>query len=217
MKPQDLKYPFAWEERRPLLDRGVLFVPRYYFLHRCPVLFDRVAPIHLEYCSGHGHWIVERAKKHPAYNWIAVEKRFERVRKIWSKKCNEQVDNLLIVHGDAETFTEFYLSDDSVDHMYINFPDPWPKTKHAHHRLFKQPFIGQMARALKKGGISTMVTDDALWAERIHEAMENSWQPVFPPPFYVTEWENYGSSYFDALWRKQGRTIHYLQFQPSAV
>jgi tRNA (guanine-N7-)-methyltransferase len=35
----------------------------------------------------------------------------------------------------------------------------------------------------------------------------------FPAPHYVTEWEGYGTSYFDALWREKGKDIHYFQFR----
>ena len=33
MKPKDLKYPFKWEERRPILKDGVFYVPDYYDKH----------------------------------------------------------------------------------------------------------------------------------------------------------------------------------------
>ena len=222
MKPKDLKCPFKWNERQPFLMSKVLFVPHHYFEHEawvCPEfddlrMFGRRAPVFVEYCSGNGDWVIQKAKENPEYNWIAVEKRFDRVRKIWSKMNNENVTNLLVVSGEAWTFSHYYLKENSVDGCYINFPDPWPKGKHVKHRLFHDLFVQEMSRVLKGVSKATVATDDPLWARRIFDAMESNpcWKSLFTDPFYVTELGSYGFSFFDQLWRDEGRTIHYLQF-----
>lgn len=222
MKPKQLKCPFTWETRRPLLTDRVLFVPQYYSGHRewgglkwdDPEVFKRSAPVVVEYCSGNGAWIIEKAQQHPEWNWIAVEKRFDRVQKIWSKMKNFNLENLLVVCGEALPFTRDYLSDRCLLGCYINFPDPWPKDKHAKHRLFQPNFIEEVARAVSPTGVATVVTDDPVWSGRICEAMleDVRWKARFPSPYFVTEWPDYGNSYFKDLWIEKGRTIHYMQF-----
>ncbi|MBS0616092.1 MAG: tRNA (guanosine(46)-N7)-methyltransferase TrmB [Verrucomicrobia bacterium] len=209
-----LKYPFPWEERRPALHEGVLFIPDYYFEHHLwsfpgfAEIFGKEAPVHVEYCSGNGAWILEKAKNSPDL-WVAVEWRFDRVRKIWSKMRNLGLKNLLIVCGDARIFAQEYLPSDSVNDVYINFPDPWPKEKHAKNRIFQPSFIDQLARTTK--GKVTTVTDDPTYRTQILTEMKN-WTSSFPEPGYVTEWPEYGASFFDTLWRQKGCTIHYMQF-----
>ena len=157
MKAKDLKYPHSWEERRPVLVDSVLFVPDHYDSYEeytfpnwsSSELFDNEHPVHVEYCSGNGTWIFERAKQFPMVNFVAVEKRFERVRKIWAKAKNAALKNLLIVCGEAHTTTKYYFPNQSVDEVYINFPDPWPKDRHAKHRLIQSPFASELARILK--------------------------------------------------------------------
>lgn len=220
MKPKDLKPVFKWVDRRPLIEDRVLYVPNYYFEHskfsmpKFSEIFENKNPIHVEYCSGNGDWILERAKKHPEINWIAVEMQFERVRKIWSKRENYQINNLLIVCGEAETLTKYYLPDDCIDSVYINFPDPWPKEKHAKNRLLKEPFIELLASKMKDFTPLTFVTDDVDYKEEVlNKLIENPhFQPQFEPPYYVTELENYGGSYFYDLWVSKQKTIHYLIF-----
>ena len=137
MRPQHFKFPFTWEERRPLIVDRVLFIPKYYENHRewsmpaweDPQIFGRQAPVHIEYCSGNGAWIVEKALKHPEIHFVAVEKRFERVRKLWSKMHNLKLSNLFVVCGEALTFTQNYLSSESIEKIFVNFPDPWPKRR----------------------------------------------------------------------------------------
>jgi tRNA (guanine-N7-)-methyltransferase len=180
-----------------------------------PALFHRKgAPIFVEYCSGNGAWIIQKAKENPEQNWIAVEKKFERVRKIWSKCRQLQLNNLLIVCGAAESFTKYYLPEESLDGVYVNFPDPWPKDRHAKHRLFQGPFIQDLSRMAKKGANAFFVTDDAPYcAQMVSVLLESSrWHSSLPDPYFVSEWSGYGTSYFDQLWRQKGRTIHYLHF-----
>ncbi len=211
---KDLKFPFPWEERRPAIHEGVLFIPEYYFEHHLwtfpgfAAIFGEERPVHVEYCSGNGAWIIEKASQSADY-WVAVEWRFDRVRKIWSKMKNLGLKNLFIVCGDGQIFARDYLPANSVDNVYINFPDPWPKEKHAKNRIFQAPFIEQLARTTK--GKVTAVTDDPTYSSQILSEMKH-WTSSFPEPRFMTEWPGYGSSFFDTLWRQKGCTIRYMQF-----
>jgi tRNA (guanine-N7-)-methyltransferase len=221
MKPKNLKFPFKWEERTPQISNGVLFVPQYYDKHHewpkddWHSLFQNYANKNVEYCSGNGTWIIEKAKQDPEVLWIAVEKRFDRVRKIWSKKQNYNIHNLLIVCGEAYVFSRYYLNESSLDHVFVNFPDPWPKEKHAKNRLLQKNFVEELSRLVKKGGTTTLVTDDEPYSGQIIFEMCQSklWDPCFQDPYYRTEWPGYGDSYFDQLWREKGRMIRYMQFE----
>ncbi len=220
MKPKDLKSVFTWEERRPLIKDKILYVPEYYFEHEkfvmptLDTIFHNTNPVNLEYCSGNGDWIIERAKADPSKNWIGVEKQFKRVKKIWSKRENQGLKNLLIVCGEAHTFSKYYLHDNSIDSSYINFPDPWPKDKHAKNRLIKSLFLDELTRVLKHSSTLTVVTDDCDYKEQVintcldHDMFSSS----HPEPYFITDLEDYGYSYFHDLWKRLGRTIHHMNF-----
>jgi tRNA (guanine-N7-)-methyltransferase len=221
MKPKDLKPPFNWETRQPTFYRDVLFVPTFYQEHHTwsspewdgHFIFSGI-PLHIEYCSGNGDWIAAKAKANPAVNWVAVEKCFDRVRKIWSKKENFNLSNLLIVCGKALDFTTYYLPDSCADAVYVNFPDPWPKKKHAKHRIIRSPFIEEMSRVVKEKGSATIVTDDLEYSEQILGEMtgEGSWNCGYPPPHFNTEYPDYGASFFGDLFKGQGKEIRYMKF-----
>ena len=227
MNPKNLKYPYTWEQRRPMIMDKILFVPQYYDKHQewpfpsweSAEIFGREAPVHIEYCTGNGAWIIERAIKEPGVNWVAVEKRFDRVAKIWSKMHNYGLTNLFIVYGEALTFSRFYAPASSFSAIYVNFPDPWPKEKHAKNRLFKPEFVTELGRLARPGAGATFVTDDAVYKEQICQVFlsDPNWSPSFPPPHFVTEWKGYGASYFGDLWQDMGKTIHYIQFENRGV
>jgi tRNA (guanine-N7-)-methyltransferase len=223
MRPKNLKSPFTWATRRPVIHDRILYVPEYYAHHQDYVfpgwesseVFGRQAAVEVEYCSGNGAWIVEKALAHPERNWVAVEMQFERVRKIWSKIHNFNLKNLFIVCGEGLTFTRYYVPKGSFHSVYVNFPDPWPKPKHAKNRLLQEPFFTEVSNASVPGAIATIVTDHLDYTHQITELMlaHPLWEPCFPSPHYITDYEGYGTSYFEALWKERGLPIQYMQFQ----
>ncbi len=222
MKPKDLISPYSWENRHTILSDGVLFVPDYYqnydeyqfpgWDHQD--IFGNNNPVKLEYCSGNGSWIVEKAMNEPDVNWVAVEIRFDRVRKIWAKKKNRGLNNLFIICGEALTFAHHYLPDSSICEIFVNFPDPWPKDRHAKHRLIRPRFIEENARCLKSNAMMTLVTDDEVYCTQMIDTMlENiSFRSCYPEPYFITDVKDYGSSFFCNLWENKGKTIRHMQF-----
>lgn len=222
MKPEDLKPPCPREAQLTIIHDRVWYIPRR--RHQSPFefpgwghpdLFGNDLPVVVEYCSGNGAWIANKAQAHPNLNWVAVEMKFDRVRKIWSKIKNLQLNNLIVVCGEAFMVTSDYFPNESISDVYINFPDPWPKRRHAKNRLIQSAFADELSRILRKGKSLTFVTDDVPYSEWLIEVMVNhqDFTSIYPDPFYSTEDANYGTSYFDQLWRSKGRAIRYHCFQ----
>lgn len=219
MKPKDLKFPYPFEERRPYLGEGIFFIPRYYQCHAAfefptfTELFQNNRPVHVEYCSGNGLWVCEKAKNNPDQNWIAVEKDFERVRKIYAKKINQNLSNLFVVSGYAEPFAQYYLPSESVQTTYINFPDPWPKERHAKHRIVQESFIKDVMKTLTFSGELHLVTDDLPYSEQMKDVVSrvDGYVPISLEE-NLPEDHTYGISWFEKLWRSKGRKIIHLQY-----
>ncbi|CCB85841.1 MULTISPECIES: tRNA (guanine(46)-N(7))-methyltransferase TrmB [Parachlamydia] len=224
MKPEDLKSPFREGERKVLIQDRVWYIPLKGLSEsdpfrfpgwEDPALFGNSSPVYVEYCSGNGTWIAEKAAENPSINWVAVEKKFERVRKIWSKIKNLQLPNLIVISGEGLLTTERFFPQESVEAVYVNFPDPWPKKRHAKNRIIQPIFVQQIARILKPSGSLTLVTDSLEYSAQMIEVVNGSvdFSSYFPAPYYSEDVQNYGSSYFEQLWKEQGRIIRYHQFQ----
>ncbi|MCH9703603.1 MAG: tRNA (guanosine(46)-N7)-methyltransferase TrmB [Chlamydiae bacterium] len=207
MKPKDLKRPFSFDERKPLLEDAVFYLPDY-----CDLDFELPwKRASIEFCSGNGDWIIAKALKQPDHFFVAVEMRFDRVRKIWAKMKNRGIENLLIVCGEAFSFLSRFVPDQAVDDVWINFPDPWPKRRHEKHRLMREDFLQQLARTVR--GRVTLATDDATYMERSQQLLDA--HPDFEGG--RQEIEEYGGSYFDSLWREKGREIFYATYGRAAA
>lgn len=215
-------YPYTFENRAPCIFDRVVFIPSFYFKHEefnmpefsSEEVFGNSNPVHVEFCSGNGEWIVQKAIDHPEVNWIASEIKFYRVRKIWVKIKQLNLKNLIVAFGDANDFIRYYLKDHSIDAISINFPDPWPKEKHAKNRLIKAPFTAEMRRILKPSCQATVVTDHEGYSLQVIEEMLHEFSSAFPEPFYINQNIEYGSSYFYRLFESRGKEIRKMQFNP---
>lgn len=179
-----------------------------------PDTFREARPIRVEYCSGNGGWIAAKAQQDPNSNWVAIEKRFLRARKIWSKVKNHDLDNLFTICGEGYRATKEYFPTASITEAFVNFPDPWPKRRHESLRIIQPAFIEELLRVLVPGGTLTIVTDDAVYSKQITEtlALYPAFVSCFPAPYYATEFPSYGTSFFEDLWRTQGKEIHYHRY-----
>lgn len=221
MKPKNLKPPFSWEDRQVLIDQDqkIIYVPprceRKDLKRALKDIFEPSSEIHMEYCSGNGEWVHQRAIENPHVLWVAVEKQFKRVRKIWSKVKNSQLDNLWIVCAEALDFTENYLTEDTFDKIYIHFPDPWPKKKHAKFRLMQPPFVKELGRILKKGGEIQFLTDNPDYSLQSIETLlqEKTLSSKIGSPYYHSNLDEYGTSYFCRLWQEKKRSFYFSKFQ----
>lgn len=223
MKPKHLKCAISWKEPKIFLEDCVWYVPDRLEDYRSflfegwnsPRFFGNDRPVYVEYCSGNGAWIAEKARQHPEINWVAVEIRFDRVKKIWSKMKNFGLENLRIICGSAECITQHYFSHQSIAKVFINFPDPWPKRRHAKYRIVQDAFVAEIFRILNSKGTLTVVTDDPDYSHEITTTLMRhpQFDSLHPEPYFCTHLEGYGSSYFEELWREKGKTIHYHEYQ----
>jgi tRNA (guanine-N7-)-methyltransferase len=72
----------------------------------------------------------------------------------------EQLDNLQILRGDALNINYFFAPH-SIDHLYLNFSDPWPKARHEKRRLTYRAFLERYQAVLKSAGELEFKTDNA--------------------------------------------------------
>jgi tRNA (guanine-N7-)-methyltransferase len=225
MKPKDLKIPFADKTWHLLIKNQIFYVPAAknnetaFIFPSWEEIFGNTHPIKMEYCSGNGDWIVEKARTNPQYNWIALEKKYERVRKIWSKGQNYDLKNLFIISGEGFEVTTHFIHKNSLSEVFINFPDPWPKRRDHKHRIIQPLFLDALASVMQDKATLHIVTDDMPFSDSIIKIVNNnpSFVNTFDAPFFKVGNEDYGSSYFRELWESQGKEIRFHQFLKKTI
>ena len=66
--------------------------------------------------------------------------------------------------SDAAKLAE-YFDKGEIDRIYLNFSDPWPKSRHAKRRLTAPGFLAVYREILKEGGYIRQKTDNVLLFE----------------------------------------------------
>ena len=117
------------------------------------MIYEINQPLYIEIGMGKGDFIYQNALKHPENNYIGIEK-FPSVLAAAINKINknQSLPNLKLMHFDAIEL-ENVFENGEIDHLFLNFSDPWPKKRHAKRRLTSSAFLNVYRRLLKKDGV----------------------------------------------------------------
>ncbi len=99
--------------------------------------FKNNNPIYIEIGMGKGKFIIENALNNPNINYIGIEKDVSIVYKALNKVLEsdtEKLNNLILLCADAADINTIFENKE-VNKEYLNFSDPWPKTRHEKRRL----------------------------------------------------------------------------------
>ncbi|EGO63270.1 tRNA (guanosine(46)-N7)-methyltransferase TrmB [Acetonema longum] len=121
--------------------------------------FSPEAPLYLEIGIGRGRFISEMAKVHPAVLFIGLEAVVDVLYNAAQKVEENDLTNVRLMAADAVGLTEFFAPGE-VDRIYLNFSDPWPKTRHAKRRLTHSLFLGRYRQILAESGVICLKTDN---------------------------------------------------------
>ncbi|WP_127850149.1 tRNA (guanosine(46)-N7)-methyltransferase TrmB [Lacticaseibacillus hulanensis] len=121
--------------------------------------FAQNQPLMLEVGSGKGKFITEMAAAHPELNFIALELQEVAIAYVLRKQVELELPNLQLILGDGANLTE-YFAPAEVTGVYLNFSDPWPKTRHEKRRLTYKSFLDQYKAIMHKDGVLQFKTDN---------------------------------------------------------
>jgi tRNA (guanine-N7-)-methyltransferase len=135
-------------------------------------------PVSLELGCGHGHFLTAYAATHAAEFCVGVDLLRERLERAKKKAGRMRLDNVSWVKGDADEVLSAWPDDLRVKrHIFILFPDPWPKRRHWKNRLIQREFLSQLAARCAPGARLCFRTDHAPYfaAARAEIAEHSEW------------------------------------------
>ena len=163
----------------------------------------------LEIGSGKGQFLIDMARKFPELYFIGVE-RNTTCAGITAKKLVEAEDikNAKLVYDNADIVL-LNLKDESVDNIFLNFSDPWPKKRHAKRRLSAPSYLDNYYRILKKGGKLIIKTDNVDLFAFTKETLEGSKFILESITDDYTERDNFDAeTEYEKSFREEGVAIH---------
>ncbi|CAM3146332.1 tRNA (guanosine(46)-N7)-methyltransferase TrmB [Lactococcus hircilactis] len=121
--------------------------------------FGNDHPIHIEVGCGKGAFIVGMAAKHPEINYIAIDLQLSVLSYALDRAIEAELPNVQMILVNGAQLSEFF-EDGECDRVYLNFSDPWPKTRHEKRRLTYQTFLATDEKILKSEGEIHFKTDN---------------------------------------------------------
>ena len=137
--------------------------------------FPEQRELWVELGCGKGRFTVETAEAHPEAVLLAIEKVPDAMVLAMERAKMAGVTNVRFMDFDAAALSAIFAPGE-VDRIFLNFSDPWPKSRDAKFRLTSPGFLRLYADALPLGGQIHFKTDNApLFAWSLDQLAEEGW------------------------------------------
>mgnify|MGYP001809651320 CR=1 FL=1 len=152
----------------------------------------------LEIGFGGGEHAVAQAGLHPDIGLIACEPFVNGIASLLGHLAGSAIDNIRIFGDDVRQLLPAFPAA-SLERVFVLFPDPWPKKRHAERRFIGRGNLDALARVMADGAELRVASDDPVyqdWATaqlRGHEAFVEiqltSERASLPADWPVTRYE----------------------------
>jgi len=172
----------------------------------------------LEIGFGRGEFLLEMAARAPEVDFVGIEVSFKRTLKMARKVARARLGNVRLLEARAEIALPQLFADRSLDEIWLNFSDPWPKARHAHRRVVQPAFCVEAARALVPGGTLHVATDDVSYAAQIDRVLSVAPGLVnfYAPWPYLHDVPGRFMTGYEEQWRAANRPLHFFAYVAAA-
>jgi len=118
--------------------------------------------------------------------------------------------NLRLWADDARQLLRL-LPGEALDRLFLLFPDPWPKARHAKRRFIHPALLPELARVLAPGGAWRVASDDPTYQAWVTEVMGQQTLFDAPPPTAARP-ADWPPTRYEAKALQAGRTPLYWTF-----
>lgn len=135
--------------------------------------FNNNNPIYLEIGMGKGNFIIKSAINNPDINYIGCEVN-QSITYLASKKIREKgLKNLLVINCDAKGLLDVFEKGE-ISKIFLNFSDPWPKSRHEKRRLTSVDFLNIYKELLGSGKEIELKSDNQGFFDYSVESLSNN-------------------------------------------
>ncbi|MEI7610810.1 MAG: tRNA (guanine(46)-N(7))-methyltransferase TrmB [Rhodospirillaceae bacterium] len=180
--------------------------------------FPGVSELWLEVGFGGGEHAAAQSSAHPEAGLIACEVFDNGICSLLSRLVPDGEDpetaplpgNLRLWTDDARVLLRM-LPDACLDRLFLLFPDPWPKARHAKRRFVHPDQIATLARVLKPGAEWRVASDDPTYQAWVTDVMarQDQFSVTAPAEERPTGWP---PTRYEAKALRAGRQPLYWRF-----
>jgi tRNA (guanine-N7-)-methyltransferase len=173
-----------------------------------------VTDVWMEVGFGGAEHLIHQARGNPQVGIIGCEPFEDGVIKAVAAVEESELRNVRIHPDDVRPLLRA-LPVASLSKVFVLFPDPWPKARHAKRRLVSKPFLDRLADVMKPGAELRIATDIDAYARTVLEAAIP--HPAFrwtatAPADWRTPWPDWPGTRYEAKALREGRRPMFLTF-----
>ena len=180
-------------------------------------VFGRDGPVEVEVGSGKGLFLQNAATLRPGHGFVGVELSKKYAVKAAERAAKRGLANVKVWPGDAKLFLARFAPDASLHAVHVYFPDPWWKARHKKRRVFGEPLVADVERALVPGGELHVATDVEEYFGVMSSlvATRPRFEPIAPLELGTPESELDYLTNFERKYRIEGRPIFRASYRLS--
>ena len=154
-----------------------------------------------EFGSGSGIHLIQLAERYPAAACVGYELRYKRAVRTIEKALAARVSNVYVMRQCGLEFASLFEKQ-TLDGLFVNFPDPWEKRRFRKHRVLNTSLLNQVWPCLTEDGFLSVKTDHREYFEEFYafacahpgydiaEYSDNLHRSELTARFMTTEFEN---------------------------
>jgi tRNA (guanine-N7-)-methyltransferase len=169
----------------------------------------------LEIGFGGGEHLAHQAASNPDIGFIGCEVFESGIASGLSHVADRKLENVRFHPEDARTLLAA-LKPRSLERVFLLFPDPWPKRRHAQRRFVNRGNLDRLAELLQDGGELRICSDDPTYIEWTlqHVPMHPAFQWLAESP---ADWLERPADAIETRYEKKareaGRVPHFFRFR----
>jgi len=165
--------------------------------------FGNTSPIRVEIGFGNGGALRWCAQQNPECNFVGFELPKECIIRASSRIKKDGLKNIRLIRGDARYLLREMFAPQSVEKVFMQFPMPWPKEKHAKHRVYSPSFAKTLSHVIQIGGRFELVTDQDWYAKETIAVLAKD--PAFQLDALEINPSREFRTRYEEKWLKEGR------------
>lgn len=173
-----------------------------------------VGEVWLEVGFGGAEHLIHQAAANPQVGLIGCEPFEDGVIKALTAIEERGLGNVRLHPDDVRPLLRA-LPAASLAKVFVLFPDPWPKARHAKRRLVSKPFLDALARVMPPDAELRIATDIPAYARTVLEAAcphsAFRWTASSPAD-WRTPWPDWPGTRYEAKAHREGRRPMFLTF-----
>ncbi|MFA9414426.1 MULTISPECIES: tRNA (guanosine(46)-N7)-methyltransferase TrmB [unclassified Streptococcus] len=177
-------------------------------------VFGNNHPIHIEVGSGKGRFITGMAAQNPDINYIGIDVQLSVLSYTLDKVLESDLPNIKLLRVDGSSLTNYFEAGE-IDLLYLNFSDPWPKTRHEKRRLTYRSFLETFEQILPPGGEIHFKTDNRGLFEYSLASMSQYGMVLNQVwlDLHASDYEGNVMTEYEEKFSKKGQVIYRLEAQ----